>query len=87
MLLIVSDLHLTDGTCDATLAPESFYLFAERLRELANRAAWRSDGQFRPLERIDVVLLGDVLDIIRSSRWIATGGSDNLVPRFVRQCR
>jgi UDP-2,3-diacylglucosamine pyrophosphatase LpxH len=70
MLVILSDLHLTDGTADATLSPESFFLFAERLRELATRAAWRADGQFRPLERIDILLLGDVLDIIHSKKWI-----------------
>lgn len=70
MLVVISDLHLTDGTSDATLSPETFFLFAERLRELATRAAWRADGQFRPLERIDVLLLGDVLDILHSKRWI-----------------
>ncbi len=70
MLVIISDLHLTDGTSDATLSPEAFFLFAERLRELATRAAWRADGQFRPLERIDVLLLGDILDVIHSKQWI-----------------
>lgn len=70
MLVIISDLHLTDGTSDTTLSPEAFFLFAERLRELATRAAWRSDGQFRPLERIDVLLLGDILDIMHSKVWI-----------------
>lgn len=73
MLVIISDLHLTDGTSDTTLSAEAFFLFAERLRELATRAAWRSDGQFRPLERIDVLLLGDILDLIRSQRWIESG--------------
>jgi UDP-2,3-diacylglucosamine pyrophosphatase LpxH len=70
MLVIISDLHLTDGTSDQTLSPEVFFLFAERVREMASRAAWRADGKFRPLERIDVILLGDILDIIRSRRWI-----------------
>jgi hypothetical protein len=70
MLVIISDLHLTDGSSDSTLSAETFFLFAERLREIATRAAWRADGQFRPLERLDVLLLGDVLDIIHSKRWI-----------------
>ncbi|HTN76628.1 MAG TPA: hypothetical protein VL096_15315, partial [Pirellulaceae bacterium] len=69
MLAIISDLHLTDGTSDASLTPEAFFLFAERLRELATRAAWRADGKFRPLDGLDVLLLGDVLDIIRSEHW------------------
>src|SRR5690606_12920304 len=70
MLVTISDLHLTDGTSDKTLSPEAFFLFAERLRELATRAAWRADGQFRPLERIDVLLLGDILDILHSRHWV-----------------
>jgi UDP-2,3-diacylglucosamine pyrophosphatase LpxH len=69
MLVIISDLHLTDGTSGATVQPGAFLIFAERLRELAESASWRADGGYRPLERIDLVLLGDVLDVIRSSRW------------------
>jgi UDP-2,3-diacylglucosamine pyrophosphatase LpxH len=69
MLVIISDLHLTDGTSGATVQPGAFQIFAERLRELAESASWRADGGYRPIEQIDLVLLGDVLDVIRSSRW------------------
>ena len=61
MLIILSDLHLNDGTTGETLSPEAFALFADRLKELAITASWRSDGAYRPIERIDLVLLGDVL--------------------------
>ena len=37
---------------------------------MAERASWRADGRYRPVDRIDLVLLGDVLDIIRSGRWL-----------------
>lgn len=69
MLVIISDLHLTDGTSGATISPGAFSIFAERLAELAESASCRADGQYRPLERIDLLLLGDVLDVIRSTRW------------------
>jgi UDP-2,3-diacylglucosamine pyrophosphatase LpxH len=71
MLVVISDLHLTDGTSGATISPGAFNIFAERLRELAQAASWRSSGAYRPIERVDLVLLGDVLDVIRSSRWAA----------------
>jgi UDP-2,3-diacylglucosamine pyrophosphatase LpxH len=74
MLLILSDLHLNDGTTGETLSPEAFALFADRLKELAITASWRSDGAYRPIERIDLVLLGDVFDLLHSNRWQATAG-------------
>ena len=39
---------------------------------MAHRASWRSDGSYRPIDRIDLVLLGDVLDITGSARWLET---------------
>lgn len=69
MLVFVSDLHLNDGSSGANLHPGAFHIFAERLRYFAARASWRADGSYRPLDRIDLVLLGDVLDLIRSERW------------------
>lgn len=70
MLVIASDLHLTDGTCGSALAPSAVELFAARLDELALAASYRADGSYRPIERIDVVLLGDVLDPVQSSAWL-----------------
>jgi len=71
MLVILSDLHLNDGTTGATLQPGTFSLFAERLQELAMVASWRADGAYRPIERIDLVLLGDVFDLLHSAHWCA----------------
>jgi hypothetical protein len=70
MLVIISDLHLTDGTSGATISAGAFQLLAERIADLALRASWRADGGYRPLDRIDLLLLGDVLDVIRSTRWL-----------------
>ncbi len=75
MLVIVSDLHLGDGSTGATISPGAFHIFAERLKDLAVAASWRVDGSYRPVDRIDLVLLGDVLDVIRSTRWGANSGA------------
>ena len=74
MLIILSDLHLNDGTTGETLSPEALALLADRLKELAITASWRSDGAYRPIEQIDLVLLGDVLDLLHSNRWQITPG-------------
>ena len=58
MLVIISDLHLTDGTSGETIKPGTFRAFRESLRELAYDASWRSDQKYVPIDGIDLVLLG-----------------------------
>jgi UDP-2,3-diacylglucosamine pyrophosphatase LpxH len=70
VLVIISDLHLTDGTSGATISPGAFVLFAEWLSDLAAGASQRADGRYRAIERVDLLLLGDILDLIRSTRWL-----------------
>ncbi|MGE3777621.1 MAG: hypothetical protein AB7F89_10580, partial [Pirellulaceae bacterium] len=72
MLVIISDLHLTDGTSGDDSNPGAFEIFRERLQELAYRASWRVDGTYRPLDRIELVLLGDIFDLMRSQHWLAS---------------
>ena len=69
MLVIISDLHLTDGTVGQSIPAGAFQLFAPP-REVAVSASYRSGGNYRPVEQIDLLLLGDVLDVIRSARWL-----------------
>lgn len=69
MLVIISDLHLTDGTSGETIRAGAFRSFRESLRELAYDASWRSDKEYVPIDCIDLVLLGDILDVIRSTKW------------------
>lgn len=70
MLVIISDLHLTDGTTGKTIAPDAFERFRGRLQELAYYASYRGDsGTYKPLEQLDLVLLGDILDVVRSTKW------------------
>lgn len=72
MLAIISDLHLNDGSNCPLLPPGTIDLVCERLCDLAWRASWRADGCYRPIDRIDLVLLGDTLDIMSSRRWLAS---------------
>jgi len=71
MLVIVSDLHLNDGTVGTRLDPGAMELLGDRLCDLAYRASWRADGSYQPIDRIDLLLLGDVLDLIHSRRWLS----------------
>jgi UDP-2,3-diacylglucosamine pyrophosphatase LpxH len=70
MLIIVSDIHLGDGTCGRTISENAFHLFSDRLRELAYNASWRTDGGYRPLKEIDVLMLGDIFDFQHSTLWL-----------------
>ncbi len=70
MLVIISDLHLKDGTSGSSITPDAFHVFAARLRSMAFQASWRADGRYKPIDSIDLLLLGDVFDLIRSERWL-----------------
>ncbi len=70
MLVIVSDLHLTDGTTNKDISADAFRLLADRIRDLAERASSRADGVYRPIERINLLLLGDIFDHLHSTRWL-----------------
>jgi hypothetical protein len=48
---------------------------------MAYDASWRRDGSYRPIEALDLVLLGDVLDFIRSELWPCVSPQD---PEYVR---
>ncbi|GAB4482134.1 MAG: hypothetical protein OHK0031_04580 [Anaerolineales bacterium] len=76
MLVIISDLHLIDGTLGVPTSPQTFSLFAHRLRELVYRASWRADGRYRPLESVDILLLGDILDPLQSAQWLQRDPQD-----------
>lgn len=76
MLVIASDLHLGDGTTANSIAPGAFHLFTNRLRETAYYASFRKDGTYRPIEELDLVLLGDILDPLHSTLWLDTVPSD-----------
>jgi len=69
MLVIISDLHLGDGTTAASIPASAFYLFAKRLRQDAHFASMRN-GKYRPIEELDVILMGDIIDPLHSTKWL-----------------
>lgn len=93
MLVIVSDMHLGDGTTASSISPSAFHLFSHRLRETAYYASFRRDGSYRPIESLDILLMGDVIDPLHSTRWLDTAPhtsdytrpwTDASSPNFVR---
>ncbi len=76
MLIIASDIHLGDGTCGKTISASAFRLFIDRLRELAFNASWRADGKYLPVEQIDILLMGDILDPLHSTAWLAKANTE-----------
>lgn len=71
MLVAISDLHLDDGTVGKSLSADAFHVFQERLQQLAYSASLRADGTYRPIESIDLLLLGDIFEMIHSTRWLS----------------
>jgi UDP-2,3-diacylglucosamine pyrophosphatase LpxH len=72
MLVISSDIHLGDGTTANSISPTAFDLFSNRLRETAYYASFRQDGIYRPIENLDLLLMGDILDPLHSTLWLDT---------------
>ena len=81
MLVIISDIHLMDGTCGKSIPASAFSLFTDRLIELAFNASWRGDGTYHPIEEIDILLMGDILDPLHSTLWLETVPDE---PGYVR---
>ena len=69
MLVIISDLHLGDGTTAESIPASAFYLFAKRLRQDAHFASVHN-GKYQPIEELDVLLMGDILDPLHSTKWL-----------------
>lgn len=70
MLVIISDLHLSDGTCGKSISTTAFDLFLDRLKEMVYQASWRAGGKYAPIREVDLLLLGDILDVQHSTRWL-----------------
>ena len=64
MLVLVSDLHLTDGSTARNVNAEAFSLMASLVRDTAAR---------RRAREVHLVLVGDIFDLVRSDYWLRTG--------------
>lgn len=69
MLVVISDLHLGDGTTAESIPASAFYLFAKRLRQDAHFASIHY-GKYRPIEELDIILMGDIIDPLHSTKWL-----------------
>jgi hypothetical protein len=78
MLVIVSDLHLGDGTTGSSINTSAFQLFAKRLRLDAHFASAQGE-RYRPIEELDVILLGDILEVLHSVHWLYAVGDHTRV--------
>lgn len=91
MLVIISDIHLGDGTTASSISPAAFDLFSNRLNETAYYASFRRGGEYHPIKELDVLLMGDILDPLHSTLWLNTAPgalnytrpwTDTLSPNF-----
>lgn len=83
MLVFISDLHLTDGSTCETISPDAFTLFVEDLQWMVAQACRRRDASgvaFEPVDRVDLILLGDIFDVLRSDSWHAGPGQRDVRP-------
>jgi UDP-2,3-diacylglucosamine pyrophosphatase LpxH len=66
MLVLISDLHFTDGTAGApNVSAEASGIFFEDVAAAVHRLM----GQGRRIDEIKIVLLGDIFDLLRSDIW------------------
>ena len=75
MLVVISDLHLIDGTAGQHNPRQDLFgeVFLNWLPELA---------QNRGAKEFKVLLLGDIVDLVRTERWLdkKEDGSDTNLP-------
>ncbi len=74
MLVFLSDIHLTDGSSGTTIDPRAFNKFGRMLKDIVG------DPRQSNVRNIEIVLLGDIFDVIRSSVWLRPENSDAKKP-------
>ncbi|MBI1852307.1 MAG: metallophosphoesterase [Planctomycetes bacterium] len=64
MLVIISDLHITDETTAINVHPSAFQMLAAEIRSVVTNAE-------KNVRDVHVVLLGDIFDLVRTAYWNA----------------
>ena len=64
MLVFASDIHLTDGSSGTTIDPRAFDRFGRSLEDIIR------DPKTSKIQDVEIVLLGDIFDVIRSDFWL-----------------
>lgn len=73
MLVVLSDLHLTDEWTAANVQASAFDRLGERVLDQAG-------GSRRGAREVEFLLLGDILDLVRTDYWHREGIAANLRP-------
>jgi hypothetical protein len=81
VIVVISDLHLTDGTSGTQVEAGAFSLFARLVGDMARHASHRGERFHLLEEGLDLVLLGDILDLLRSPVWPQRSSPGERVPR------
>jgi hypothetical protein len=69
MIIVASNWAIGDGTL-VSAAPSSIGGLAATMHRAAIRAGVGTDGGYRPIERLDVVLAGDTFEWLVSAEWL-----------------
>jgi UDP-2,3-diacylglucosamine pyrophosphatase LpxH len=69
MLCFISDMHLTDQTLAPNVPKKALDTFIEKIKELSERE-----------KTVDLIMLGDIFDILRSSEWLFMLSGETIVP-------
>lgn len=70
MLVVTANWAIPDGSVSAPPPRGQFSRFIADTCRAAVRAGFRSDGRYRPIERVVLVLAGDTFDGLVSDRWL-----------------
>ena len=66
MLIIISDLHLSDGTLVPPFPAAAIGDLRQKIQRSAIAASHRVLDEYRPIDRVDLLLLGDTIDFLRT---------------------
>lgn len=69
MLFVSANWSFSDGTLAATTAAPYAGVWLQAVHRAAVRAGFRSDGSYRPVDGLHVVLAGDTFDCLTSATW------------------
>lgn len=70
MLVCSANWLLPDGSLSQPPAASAVTAVVQTIGALAGRAGFRQDGRYQPVKRVDLVLAGDMLDTLSSTRWL-----------------
>ncbi len=69
MQVFISDIHFVDEPSDTTIKKGALELFRDNLKKLVQDVKKTK----KPIKELKIVLLGDIFDVIRSTKWNNSG--------------